>query len=91
MSDDRKQDRRGFLLSLGRCLVAGALTLGVGALAARPRETCASQLATRSLGGGGDVCTGCSLLEGCKLPQALDAKRDSAEQQKLTDCERRVG
>ncbi len=91
MSDDIKQDRRAFLLSLGRWLAAGALTLGVGALVARPEETCTNQLVSRSLGGGGEVCRSCPTLQGCKLPQALTAKRGLAEQQKLTDYEERGG
>lgn len=79
MSDDMKQDRRGFLLSLGRCLAAGGLAFGVGALAARPGETCVNQ----------GTCAGCPVLEGCRLPRALSARKDMADQEKLRDCERR--
>ena len=78
MSDDLKRDRRCFFRSLGRYLAAGAVTLGVGSLVARPGETCTQQ----------GVCRGCRALDECHLPQALSLKRHLAEQDGLTDCER---
>lgn len=80
MSDEERQDRRAFFRSLGRCALAGVLTVGAGILVARPGGTCINR----------GVCRGCPAFGSCELPQALALKEHLAERDKLRDCERPV-
>ena len=79
MSDGANLDRRAFFRALGRWFAAGGLTAGVSALAAKPGEQCINQ----------GICVDCAAFKGCHLPQALSAKGHEAEEEKLSDCERR--
>ncbi len=69
MSREFRQDRREFIKNIGRKLAAGVLLIGTGVLVCRKpgnrNETCTSD----------GVCTRCSELSGCGLPQALSSKR----------------
>ncbi len=86
MSDEERQDRRAFFRSLGRCALAGVLTVGAGILVARPGGTCINR----------GVCRGCPAFAGCDLPEAVSLKEQTppspaerlTERDKLRDCER---
>ena len=78
MSDEERQDRRAFFRSLGRCALAGVLTVGAGILVARPGGTCINR----------GVCRGCPAFAGCDLPEAVSLKDHLRGRDKLRDCER---
>jgi len=65
MSNEEHNERRNFLISLGRYLVLGMLGLGFGALFMRNPEKCINA----------GICRGCSAFRTCGLPQALSAKQ----------------
>ena len=75
MSDGRneKHNRREFLRGVARGAVLGGIALV--ALCARRRGAPLRQSCTN-----GGLCRGCSAYDDCGLPQALTAKRASAEQ-----------
>ena len=57
--------RRGFLLGIGRGVLALLLGGGVGAMILRDGNECVNQ----------GLCHGCAVLDTCRLPEAMSARQ----------------
>ena len=67
MSDEYRDDRREFLLSMARKLTLGGLVLGTGALVAKEKlggQTCVNN----------GICGDCDIYRKCELPQAMSRR-----------------